>query len=142
LDLFQPLQIDRDPRERLDGDTPVVARATARSGVDGMFTLDRVPQPPFLLVAASSTQGRASVWVAELGAPIDLRVTAPPRARGRVVRNRLPVAGARVRFVPASEAWAASTDPAAQLTDETTSADDGTFTLILPDQRLGEILVV
>ena len=82
------------------------------------------------------------MWVTELGTPLDLLLAAPPRARGRVVRNRLPVAGARVRFVPASEAWAASTDPAAQLTDETTSADDGTFTLMLPEQRLGEIQVV
>jgi hypothetical protein len=142
VELLEPLKVDADPRDRLLADTPVVAGNSAVSGPDGSFRFDRVCAGPALLVATSPADGRGSAWVTDPGPPIEIVMIPPVRAQGRVLRNRLLLPGARIRFVPTQEAWAASGDPSRHLVDETTSADDGTFVLALPEEPAGELQVV
>jgi hypothetical protein len=60
----------------------------------------------------------------------------------RVLRHGLPVPAARVRFLPAPDAWAASMDPMDHVTEETRTKDDGTFALALPRNPAGTIQVL
>ena len=142
VELLQPLHVDVDPREPMTAETPVIARAMAVTDDQGTFVFDRSPDPPFLVMAASAISGRGSTWVTEFGSPADIVLVPPLRAVGRVLRNRLPVAGARVHFVPTLAAWAASADPMANLSEDALSAADGTFELTLPERHLGELQVI
>lgn len=139
VEVLRPLRSDS---ERPNAATPVIAVAAGAADANGLFVFDGIVEPPLLVAAASPVDGRGSVWVMNAGQPVVVDLMPPLRVRGRVLRNRVPFAGARVRFVPNSQAWASSVDPAAHLTDESVSAADGLFEIVLPEQATGELQIV
>ena len=139
VDLLQPLR--GDPDQRLNTDTPVIGRSSTTTDANGSFSFERAVETPALIIA-SSAEGRGSAWVMTLGPPVVIDLTPPLRARGRVLRRRLPLAGARIRFVPSVEAWSVSFDPAANLAAESVSGDDGRFDVALPEHPAGGLQIV
>ena len=139
VEVLRPLRSDSD---RPNAATPVIAVAAAAADANGSFVFDGIVEPPLLVTAASPVDGRGSAWVVNAGPPVVLDLTPPLRVRGRVLRNLVPLAGARLRFVPNGQAWASSVDPAAHLTDERVSANDGLFEIVLPEQATGELQIV
>jgi len=140
VDLLQPLRAD--PGQRVDADTPVIARASTTTDANGSFSFERMAEMPLLITASSTADGRGSSWVMNPGPPLVIELTPQLRARGRVLRGRIPLAAARVRFVPSLAAWGASVDPGANLAEDSVSADDGVFEVALPDQPAGELQIV
>jgi hypothetical protein len=140
VELLRPLRAgsDRPP----DAETPVIAVASAIADADGSFVFDGTVDAPLLVAAASPVDGRGSAWVMDTGPPVVIDLIPPLRAHGRVLRHRMPLAGARIRFVPNIQAWGASVNPAANLAAETASADDGVFEIVLPEQSTGELQIV
>lgn len=139
VELLEPLQTVAAAPEPLDARTPLVRRLTVIASADGRFQFDRLADGPFRVVATHSTLGRGGAWVSDIGPPVVIELTSAPRATGRVLRHDLPVAAARIRFLPAPDAWAASVDPRESITAETTSNNDGTFSLALPPNHAGTI---
>lgn len=144
IQLFAPLgRTDEGPAAApTDEAAPMVLHAEMRSDASGAFTFERLAAGSYLLVAADGTLGRGSARVRALGEPVVVRLEPPLRARGRVLRRQLPVAGARVRFVPAPDAFLKSTDPGDLIAEETIADDSGGFVLTLPRQASGTLQAI
>lgn len=140
IELWELLQPNPQP-SRLDDSTPVIRRAAVSASADGMFRFDRVSGGVALISGRHPALGTGRVWITEPGPTIDLELTLPPRATGRVVKHSLPVAGALVRFLPDADAFVASTDPMDHVSRDVRTADDGTFSVPLPAKRAGALLV-
>ena len=142
LERLELLQTGAPKPERLDDTTPLLHRLSVAASPDGRFQFDRVPAGPFRLVASHPVLGSGAAWI-DLGAPpLDLELTPAPRATGRALKHGLPVPNARVRFLPDSDAWAASVDPTEHITQESKTADDGRFAIPLPQKRAGAIQIL
>ena len=139
VEVLRPLQ---SGSERVpDAETALIRVAERATDANGSFVFDGIVDAPLLITAVSPVDGRGAAWVLNTGPPVVIDLTPPVHARGRVLRNRVPLAGARIRFVPNIQAWEASVDPAANLADETISADDGVFEAVLPEQATGELRI-
>ncbi len=147
VELFEPLNAaDEDgsagqPRGAKEA-APLVRVGQATSRPDGTFTFDRLATGRYELVASHPSLGRATQRIERFADSLVLKLVPPARAAGRVVRHGLPVAGARVRFVPDPAAWMASTDPMRHLAVETSTGDDGRFSVVLPPERAGLIQII
>lgn len=148
VELFEPLAASegggphpapqKAPREA----PRMILHASARSDSSGAFAFERLAPGSYLIVATENALGRGSLEVKSLADPAVVRLVAPVRARGRVLRQHRPVVGARVRFVPTPEAFMATSDPRDLIADETATGDDGRFVLPLPPQLDGAIQVI
>jgi hypothetical protein len=139
VDLWELLQPDERP-SRLDDATPMLHRAAARTSSDGAFQFEGLDGGVLLITAFHPTQGLGRVWITQPRPTIDLELTTPTRATGRIIRRSLPVPGARVRFFPDADAFAASLDPLTAVAGEARTSDDGTFSLGLPPNHTGHVL--
>lgn len=120
----------------------LVRTAATRSDENGRFSFPRPSAGPFLISVLDRTRGRGTAIVRSLGQQVDIRLVPPILAVGRVLRNRMPVAGARVRFVPDAAALAASTDATALVAEDRTTAADGRFVFQLPPVTVGSLQIV
>ena len=141
VELFTPLSPVTSAKEDL-ASLPMIRSESTHSALDGTFTFRNLSSGPFLVAVTDATFGRGSAIVKQLGEPLTVRLTPPVRAEGRVLRSRVPVAGARVRFIPSMSALLASTDPKQLSSEERYSDEDGRFSLPLPPVSAGEIQVV
>ncbi len=141
VELFEPLTMSED-RGRSPGQPPVlIRRAKARSSADGTFVFDRLEAGSWYVVARHPSRGRGTASVSVVSEPLVIRLTPPARLTGRVLQRALPVAGARIRFVPDPTAWMASVDPRDHLVEDTYSGLDGRFSLTLPLDRTGTVQI-
>ena len=141
VELFEPLAMS-DDRERSSGQPPVlIRRAKARSSADGTFVFDRLDAGSWYVVARHPSRGRATASVSVVSEPLVIRLTPPARLTGRVLQRAVPLAGARIRFVPDTTAWMASVDPRDHLVEDTYSGLDGRFSLTLPPDRGGTVQI-
>jgi len=142
IELFQPPPtfVD-DPSLDLASQSLIRAAAT-RSDQNGRFSFGRLSTGPFLISVLDGTRGRGISVVRSLGEPVVIRLVAPITATGRVLRNRLPVADARVRFIPSMDALLASADATALAAEDRTTAADGRFAFQLPPVTTGTIQVI
>lgn len=140
VDLLEP--VDMSPDIRVDGETPVIHRASTSVSEDGSFRFERVTRGPFRVSARHPQLGRAAMWATTVGAPVSIVLTPASRVKGRVLRQKLPVAGARVRFVPDVATWTATADPIDLVTSEAVTGDDGTFIVTTPPSRSGAIQIL
>jgi hypothetical protein len=141
VELFQPLPTQAgDPATDLASQSLVRAAAT-RSDQNGRFSFDRLSSGPFLISVLDGTRGRGTAVVRSLE-PVVIRLVAPARASGRVLRNRLPVAGARIRFVPDVTALLSSADATTLIAEERTTGIDGRFSFQLPPVTAGSIQII
>jgi hypothetical protein len=138
LEVWEPLS---EGRPRLDDETPAVRVRVVQTDPDGSFRLDRLDGRPLLLTAAHDLLGRARVWIAEPVPFIDLELTPPVRAIGRVLVHGLPAASALIRFAPDIDAFAAGADPRDYFAAGVRSGDDGRFVLPLPRRHSGSVWV-
>jgi hypothetical protein len=141
VELFEPLVLDRAAL-RPHQTPPMILRATTESGADGTFSFGHLELGRYQVVATAPDGSRGTAEVRSPTDPAFVTVVEPPRAIGRVLRNHVPEAGARVRFVPSAEAVAGSTDPADLGLTEVTTDPDGTFSLPLPRDALGTIQAI
>jgi hypothetical protein len=128
--------------ERAAARGAVVRLAGVTSDADGRFDFPGLADGTYEVVATSFLHGRLSRWTVTTNPPLLLRLVPPTTVTGRVVRQKLPVPDARVRFVPDSDAWRKSTDPTSHLTTETRSDDGGRFTLPLPPEAAGDVQII
>lgn len=142
VELFALLAPDDPAVVRARDDVPLLHRLSAKASADGRFRIERAPDAPLLIAAAHTVFGAGGVWISSAAVPVDVELTPPALVKGRVLKHRLPVPAARVRFVPDADAWASSTDPADHISEETFTASDGTFALPLPPKRVGVIRVL
>lgn len=134
--------LDMSPDARVADDTPVIHRASTSVSADGSFRFERVTGGPFRISARHARLGRGVVWATAAGPPISIKLAPAPRVTGRVLRQKLPLAGARVRFVPDIAAWAVTADPIDVITAEATTGDDGVFVVGVPLSRSGTIQIL
>jgi hypothetical protein len=120
-------------------DADVMRVAEGRTDEDGAFEFDGLESKFYRVGVVDFEQGRGEQWVNAAGPPIVIRLKAPSTATGRVLRQKLPAPGTVVRFVPDAGAWRDSRDPAAHLTLDVSSDDDGRFVLRLPSSAEGSI---
>lgn len=139
LEVWEPLSEGRRPR--LDDETPAVRVRVVQTDSDGSFRLDRLDGSPLLLTAAHDLLGRARLWIAEPVPSVDLELTPPVRAVGRVLGRGLPAASALIRFAPDIDAFAAGADPRDYLAASVRSGDDGRFVLPLPRRHSGSVWI-
>jgi hypothetical protein len=142
VELFQALPPGPDAEPVAFEARSMVRVAETRSQADGRFAFDRLPPPPLLAAVRHSTEGRGVAVVSGAVDAVTIRLAAPARVTGRVLRRGLPVRAARVRFVPSASALIDSADPRELLADERTTAGDGRFALQLPPSHAGEIQIV
>jgi hypothetical protein len=140
VDLWDLVQLDVRPA-RLDDNTPMVHRASVTTSSDGAFQLEHLDDAIVLITAFHRSLGVGRIWVTESRPTIDLELMPPTRATGRVLKRSLPVVGARVRFFPDADAFASSADPMTLVAAEVLTSDDGSFSLALPPNRAGSVLV-
>ena len=76
------------------------------------------------------------------GEPLVIRLKPPARVTGRVLQRGLPVADARIRFVPDTVAWMVSLDPRDHLVADSYSGTDGRFSLALPPEPAGTVQIL
>ena len=124
--------LDMSPDVRVTDDTQVIHRASTSVSADGSFQFERVTGGPFRISARHAWLGRAAVWATAAGPPVSIKLTPAPRVTGRVLRQKLPLAGARARFVPDVATWAATADPIDLVTAEAVTGDDGVFVVSVP----------
>jgi hypothetical protein len=134
--------LDPSPDVRLSDDTPVIHRASTSVAADGGFRFERVTGGPFRIAARHPRLGRAAVWTPTAGPPIAITLAPSPRVKGRLLRNRIPVAGARVRFVPDVADWAATADAVDLVTAESLTDEEGRFVVNVPPSHSGVIQMV
>ena len=118
-----------------------VSHAVARSNDSGEFSFDGLGEGPYLVVASDLVQGRGLATVQSVTEPLIIRLKPPALAVGRVLQHAIPAIGARVRFVPTTEAFRASLNPDDLGAGESESDAEGRFTLALPPQAAGVVLV-
>jgi len=128
------------PAEERGRDTgPVLRLESTRADDDGRFEFGGLAHGAYEVVATSFSSGRLSRWTTTTNPPLVMRLVPPAIVTGRVVRQKLPAADVRVRFVPDSTAWRKSTDPTAHLSTETRTSTDGRFVLALPPEAAGDV---
>jgi hypothetical protein len=142
VELFEPLHLGASNARATLEMEPVVLRATAFSDSSGAFTFEHLAPGTYLISVVDDNVGRGSVWIRSLADPAVVRLVAPTRATGRVLKHQNPVPSARVRFVPNVETFTAGIDPRLSIVEETTTADDGRFSLALPPDSLGAIQIL
>jgi hypothetical protein len=120
----------------------MIRTATTRAGDDGTFSFERLGSGPFVIMVTDPDRGRGITIVRSIGEPVVVRLSPPLRATGRVLRHQLPVAGARLRFVPDADAFRSSTDGRDLASQEEVSGSDGRFELALPPLRSGMLQVI
>jgi len=141
VELFQLLPTRADDPSSTDLASQSLVRAAAtRSDQNGRFSFDRLSTGPFLISVFDGTRGRGTAVVRSFE-PVVVRLVAPARASGRVLRNRLPVAGARIRFVPDVTALLSSTDATTLIAEERTTGIDGRFSFQLPPVAAGAVQI-
>jgi hypothetical protein len=142
VELFEPLASVSLNGRMPSASEPVIFRATVRSDASGAFSFDHLLPGVFLVSVIHDVAGRGDVWVKSLGEPVVVRLVAPARATGRVLKRQNPLASARVRFVPSVQAFMAAGDPRGLIVPETTTALDGGFVLTLPPEIVGVIQIL
>ena len=141
VELFQLLPTRADDPSSTDLASQSLVRAAAtRSDQNGRFSFDRLSTGPFLISVFDGTRGRGTAVVRSFE-PVVVRLVAPARVSGRVLRNRLPVAGARIRFVPDVTALLSSTDATTLVAEERTTGIDGRFSFQLPPVTAGAVQI-
>jgi hypothetical protein len=119
--------------------TPVVRLATVVADGEGRFEFSGLEHGTYQVAATAFSRGRLARWTTTASPPLVMTLEPPATATGRVVRQKLPVPGAKVRFVPASTAWRNSSDPSAHLTSDVSTDESGRFALALPPQPSGDV---
>jgi hypothetical protein len=142
VELFEPLTSGLNAGDLRPEERPMIRVAQTRTNDAGAFAFERLCGGPFLVTAARGDTGRGATLVDDALSLVVVRLTPPSRVTGRVLRNREPVAGARVRFVPSAAALMASANPKELLAEEQTTGLDGRFSLPLPATPLGEIQII
>jgi len=94
------------------------------------------------VTASHPTSGRATSVVRSVEDPLVIALTPPTFLTGRVLRATVPVAGARVRFVPQTSALLESDSPQDLVAEERTTGADGRFRLPLPPLHNGDVQIV
>lgn len=117
----------------------VVRVAEARTNDDGWFAIQGLEPHIYKVAVVDFERGRSDQWTEIAGAPLTIRLKTPSKATGRVLRKKAPVAGTVVRFIPDAAAWRESGDPAAHLTLDSSSDDEGRFSLQLPPEADGTV---
>ena len=117
----------------------VMRVAETRTDEAGAFAFHGLEPQIFKVAVVDFEHGRAERWARLDETPLRLRLKAPSTANGRVLRQRIPVAGVVVRFIPDAAAWRESSDPAAHLTLDASTEDDGRFSLRLPPEADGTV---
>jgi hypothetical protein len=142
VELFEPLPaLSPDATGTFDETSSVIRTAAATADGDGLFVFDRVAGGPFLVVVADPRRGRGTVVARSAADDVAVKVKPPPVAVGRVLRGGVPVAGARVRFIPAQTTLTLSSDPRDVLADEASSDHDGRFDVPLPPGVAGVVQI-
>jgi hypothetical protein len=118
---------------------PVIRLATVVADGEGRFELSGLENGTYQIAATAFSRGRLTRWTTTESPPLLMKLEPPARATGRVVRHKLPAAGVKVRFVPASAAWRNSSDPSAHLTSDVSTDQSGRFALALPPQASGDV---
>jgi hypothetical protein len=141
LELFAraPATDDGPVDEKALAKAPVVRLASVVADGEGRFEFSGLENGTYQVVATAFSRGRLARWTTTAGPPLVMTLEPPATATGRVVRQQLPVPGAKVRFVPASTAWRNSSDPAAHLTSDVSTDQSGRFTLPLPPEPSGDV---
>jgi hypothetical protein len=142
VELYAPLDDEDDRQNSRIGTRSTIRIAVTHADAGGSFAFDRLAAAPYELLASDVEAGRAEVDLREVNAPIVVKLTPPLRAVGRVLSRGVPVAGARVRFVPDADAWAAASDPRALVTPEIFTDLGGRFVLRLPPERSGTVQII
>ena len=119
--------------------TPVIRLGTVVADGEGRFEFSGLENGTYQVAATAFSRGRLARWTTTTSPPMVLTLEPPARATGRVVRQKLPAPGVKVRFVPASTAWRNSSDPSAHLTSDVITDQSGRFTLALPPQPSGDV---
>jgi hypothetical protein len=117
----------------------VMRIAEGRTDADGKFEFDGLESRLYKVAVVDFEHGRGEQWTNAAGPLLVVRLKAPSKATGRVLRQSLPVQGVVVRFVPDASAWRDSRDPAAHLTLDTSTDDSGRFALTLPPAAAGAV---
>lgn len=107
----------------------------------GEFEVFGLTAQPYEFVAMHETLGRASAVLTPHGRPIELRLIASKRVRGRVVRNGQPMPNVLVARVPELVDYVRSSDPLRQMSLSQLTGLDGRFDLALPPDGRGELRI-
>src|SRR5205085_7587330 len=108
---------------------------------DGGFQFHQLESAAYLVVVRDPALGRGEAWTSTAESDAVVKVIAPTRAIGRVLRRRIPVSNARVRFVPDALAWGVSVDPTEHITIDTYTDDTGRFVMGLPPKITGSLQI-
>jgi hypothetical protein len=130
-----------EPTPAMLKNADVMRVAERRTDADGAFEFEGLESRFYKVVVVDFEHGRGEQWARAAGPPIVVRLKAPSKATGRVLRQKLPAAGVNVRFVPDATAWRDSRDPSEHLTLDVSSGDDGRFVLVLPPLAEGTVQV-
>ena len=140
VDLFARRPSDQSqPTPEVLRTADVMRVAEMRTDSDGGFVFDELETQPYKVAAVDFEQGRHELWTTIDGTLLVVRLRAPAKAIGRVLRANVPVPGVEVRFIPDEAAWRDSRDPADHLTLNATTDDGGRFALALPPDGTGQI---
>jgi Carboxypeptidase regulatory-like domain len=143
IELFARAPGSDDPvDEKSSASVPVVRLATAVADGEGQFEFSGLENGSYQVTATAFSRGRRARWTTTASAPLLMTLEPPATVTGRVVRQQLPAAGVKVRFVPANTAWRNSSDPSAHLTADVATDDSGRFELPLPPQPSGDVQFV
>lgn len=129
--------VERDGRRR------TVRRSVGEGSADedARFELRGLGEGRYEVLAVHERLGRGRVQFEDGSRAILIRLTAPFRVTGRVVRRGVPVARARVDVPPDYAAYAKSVDPFDVVSLESTTGSDGRFELALPPRGATEVRV-
>jgi hypothetical protein len=108
---------------------------------DGAFHFDDLQAEKYEIVAMHPHLGRTSRQFEPDGQEIDLRLRAPSRVVGRVIRDGVSASRIPVGFVPSLTEFASSRDIMELRGEETTTDRDGRFNLALPARGRGEVRI-
>jgi len=128
-----------EPTRALLNTVDVMYVAETRTDADGRFEFEGLESRLYNVAVIDFEHGRGDQWTDAVGQPIVIRLKAPAKATGRVLRQSLPVPGVVVRFVPDASAWRDSRDPAAHLALDASTDDSGRFMLTLPPSAEGAV---
>ena len=115
--------------------------AETRSGDEGEFRFENLAVERYELVAMHTAYGRVERVVDPDGQEIDLTLQRPSYAIGRVLRDGVVTPGVQVSVLPDLAAYAASEDVTEFLGGETTTGDDGRFSVALAPRGAMEVRV-
>ena len=142
VELFEPVVSQRIDAAADDLQSrPMTRIGSTQTDANGEFHFDRMAGGPFV-ASVLDPRGRGSAVVRTASEPVTIRLEAPARATGRVLRNRAPVEGARVRFLPDAALLAAAPNGRDLVSSEEATAADGRFALPLPPAPSGVVQVI